>query len=115
MIQDKVDVRYPDGKTRTVVIAVPLHRIRAAVIRNLNRSKPVVEDVVFPQIYFSKAYQDDPFTMAEVYIDFNGTRIEGVGFSKRKASDRRHPGVGISLAVYRAAWNAAATGLVTGE
>lgn len=107
MIQDKVDVRYPDGKTRKVVVAVPLHRIRVAVVRNLKRLNPLNDSIVFPQIYVSKTYQDDPFTMAEVYMEFNGTRIEGVGFSKRKASDRRHPGVGISLAVYRAAWNAA--------
>jgi len=112
MIQDKVDVRYPDGKTRTVVMAVPLHRIRAAVVRNLKIRK---DDIVFPQIYVSKAYQDDPFTMAEVYMTFNGTRIEGTGFSKRKASDRRHPGVGISIALYRAAWNAAAMSLVKTE
>jgi hypothetical protein len=112
MIQDTVDVQYPDGKTRKVRITVPLYRIRSAVIRNLKIRK---EGTVFPQIYFSKAYQDDPFTMAEVFMDFNGTRIEGVGFSKRKASDRRHAGVGISIALYRAAWNAAAMGIVETE
>lgn len=104
MQRDTVYVRYPDGKSRSVCLAVPLNRIRAAVARNLSRLH-APGSVASPPIEVQDAYHDDPFTMAEVRVQFGTTLLTGVGFAKRKASDKRNPSAGLSLAIYRAAWN----------
>ena len=101
MPHDSVSVRYPDGRSRTVALSVPLGKIRAAVSRNVCRiaaRNGITLVNAVPQIEEDKAYHDDPFTMAEVRVRYGDVVLSGIGFAKRKASDRRNPGAGIALA-----------------